>query len=168
MKSVNYLLLFKGNSSQGGYESSVRGFSEQKAARTAMTESCRKLAAGMGLRTGSDTFWDRYTTRTQTGIRLEWNGSWFQWEIVDAVPEDGDSAGPGVPSQNGPCEYTVTIEEHISQEFSIKAYDIFCAMDAAMQKYKQGELVVQPAAPTARLIMARDNKTGDLTEWKEF
>ena len=38
MNAVNYLLLFKGNSDKGGYESSVRGFIKLEAARSAMAE----------------------------------------------------------------------------------------------------------------------------------
>ena len=58
-------------------------------------------------------------------------------------------------------QYLVTIEEHISQEFSIQAEDI-------AQAYCRGQLVVQPSAPVARLMMARSEDTKEETEWKEF
>jgi len=64
--------------------------------------------------------------------------------------------------------YTVTIEEHITQEFSVEARDICYAAQTAVEQYSQGVLVVQPSAPNARLVMARDDETGEMTEWKEF
>jgi len=64
--------------------------------------------------------------------------------------------------------YTVTIEEHITQEFSVEARDICHAAQTAVERYNQGVLVVQPSAPNARLVMARDDETGEMTEWKEF
>lgn len=65
-------------------------------------------------------------------------------------------------------KYTVTIEEQIVQEFPVEAYDLSHALETAEAAYKQGELVVQPSAPTTRLIMARHNKTGKTTGWREF
>ena len=35
-------------------------------------------------------------------------------------------------------------------------------------EYKQGKFVILPSAPTTRLIMARHNKTGKTTGWREF
>ena len=64
--------------------------------------------------------------------------------------------------------YTVTMEEHIAQEFPVEAYDLSHALETAEAAYKQGELVVQPSAPATRLIMARYNKTGKTTGWREF
>ena len=65
-------------------------------------------------------------------------------------------------------QYLVIIEEHISQEFSIQAEDIAQAMDIAKEEYCRGQLVVQPSAPVARLMMARSEDTEEETEWKEF
>ena len=47
----------------------------------------------------------------------------------------------------------------------MEAYDLSHALETAEAAYKQGELVV---APTTRLIMARHNKTGKTTGWREF
>ncbi len=63
---------------------------------------------------------------------------------------------------------TVTIEEHITQEFSLEARDIFQAAQTAVERYNQGVLVVPPSTPNACLIMARDDESGEMTEWKEF
>ena len=57
-------------------------------------------------------------------------------------------------------KYTVTIEEQIVQEFPVEAYDLSHALETAEAAYKQ--------APTTRLIMARHNKTGKTTGWREF
>lgn len=168
MNTVNYLLLYEGNSNSGGYVSSVRGFIRLEAARSAMLKSYRRLAAAMGVPVGGKGPWNQYTIKGQDSLQLKKNCDWFQWKIVKAVPEDGDSAEVGESSWRGLTEYTVTIEEHIAQEFSISAYDIFHALESAEEKYKRGKLVVQPSTPNARLIMARDNETGEVTEWKEF
>jgi len=172
MSAVNYLLLFKGNSDKGGFESSVRGFSKLEAAQTAMAESHRTLASAMNIPIASNMSSDQYTTRTKNSIRLERYGNCFQWEIIKAVPEDGEldevSSDPEGKRYRGLSKYTVTIEEHIAQEFSVKAYDIFHAVQSAETEYRDGRFVVQPSVPNARLIMARDDETGETTEWKEF
>ena len=59
-------------------------------------------------------------------------------------------------------KYTVTIEEHIAQEFPVKAYDLSHALETAEAAYKQGKFVILPSAPITRLIMAtaqQDRKT---------
>lgn len=169
MNAVNYLLLFKGNSRKGGHESSVRGFIKLEAARSAMAESYREYAAALSIPICPKAFGDPYTTRTKDSIRLERCGDFFQWEIIQAAPEDGGPNGTAELNQrHGLKDYTVTIEEHVAQEFSVKARTLFDAIRSAEHEYKQGAIVVQPSVPNARLIMARDDKTGDMTEWKEF
>ncbi len=172
MNAVNYILLFKGNSDKGGFESCVRGFSKLEAAQAAMAESHKTLASALNIPVGPNAFSDQYTTRTKNSIRLERYGNCFQWEIIKAVPEDGEldevSSDPEGKRYRGLSKYTVTIEEHIAQEFSVKAYDIFHAVQSAETEYKKGRFVVQPSAPNARLLMARNDETGETTEWKEF
>lgn len=167
MNAVNYLLLFKGNSDKGGYESSVRGFIKLEAARSAMAESYRELAAVLNIPVSAHSFGNPYTAKTETSIRLERGSDSFQWEIIQAVPEDGGLDDTAKHNQKyGLKNYTITIEEHIAQEFAMKAHDIFDAMRSAEKEYKQGTLVVQPSKPNTSLIMARDDETGDVTEWK--
>jgi len=172
MNIVNYLLLFKGNSDEGGFEAKVRGFTKLEAAQAAMAEWYQKLLAALKIPVDTDIYNNPYTIKTKNSIRLERRGDLFQWEIIKAAPEDGefdDTASNSKGKQScGLSEYTVTIEEHIAQEFSVKAYDIFHAVRSAETEYKEGRLVVQPSTPNARLIMAQDEKTGDTTEWKEF
>lgn len=165
MNGVNYYLLFKGDSNKGGVESSVRGFIKLEAAQTAMVESYRKLAVALNIPVASNVSGNQYTTRTKNGIRLEHHSDHFQWEIARAVPEDG---GPDDRQPHRLTRYTVTIEEHIAQEFPVDACDLFHAVQSAETAYKQGVFAVQSATSNARLIMARDDETGETTEWKEF
>lgn len=168
MSTVQYLLLYKGYSSQGGYDSKVRSFAKLEAARSAMEKSYRKLAASMNIPLSAQTPSNRYTVRTKNSIRLERYGDSFQWEIIKAVPEDGPD-GTGESSRwHGLREYTVAIEEHIVKEFSVEAYDIFHALQSAEEQYEQGALMVRSSRPSAHLMMARDTVTGETTEWKEF
>lgn len=165
MDGVNYLLLFQGNSDKGGHEASVRGFTKPEAAHAAMVKAYGKLATALNIPVGSR---DRYTTKTENRLRLERYGGVFQWEIIEAVPEDGATSEPHRERRGAVGKYTVTIEEHIAQDFPVEGRDIFDALRSAEDAYKRGELVVQPAAPNARLIMARDAETSEVTEWKEF
>ncbi len=64
--------------------------------------------------------------------------------------------------------YTVTIEEHISGEFTVCADSPSEAEDVAKLKYGRGEFVVEPGTPTCRMMMVVDNETGLSTEWREF
>ena len=93
MSKVNYLLLFKGNSDKGGSEASVRGFTKLEAAQTAMSESYRGIAATMNIPVSSGKISNLYTVRTESSIRLERYGDVFRWEIIEAVPEDGEHCG---------------------------------------------------------------------------
>lgn len=68
----------------------------------------------------------------------------------------------------GKTKYTVTIEEHISESFSVEAHDIVHALDEAERQYAQGMLIVQPSIPLSRQIMARNDETGETTGWREF
>ncbi|WP_300607228.1 hypothetical protein [uncultured Oscillibacter sp.] len=168
MSTVQYLLLYKGYSSQGGYDSKVRGFAKLEAARCAMEKSYGKLAASMDIPSSAQTPSNRYTVRTKNSIQLERYGARFQWEIIKAVPEDGPDGTDESNQWHGLREYTVAIEEHIVKEFSVKAYDIFHALYSAKKQYEQGSLAMKSSRPNAHLMMARDTVTGETTEWKEF
>ena len=169
MSTVNYLLLYEGDSRQGGFESSVRGFAKLEAARAAMDEKYKKFAALLDIPVGPNAYNDPYTIRTKDSIRLERYGDRFKWEIIKAVAEDCRPDGAFAENEHyGLRKYTVTIEEHIAQSFPVEAYDIFFAVSSAERDYKQGSLIVQPSTPNARLIMACDDETGETTEWKEF
>jgi len=64
--------------------------------------------------------------------------------------------------------YTVTIEEHISGEFTVCADSLSEAEDAAKIKYSCDEFIVGSAPPTCRMMMVMDNETGVSSGWKEF
>lgn len=76
---------------------------------------------------------------------------------------------PKVNLEEKPMKFKVTIEEHISQAFEVEASSMEEAMQIAEQKYSDGEFVVDNCnAPTAQLMMAEDEVTGECTEWEEF
>lgn len=75
---------------------------------------------------------------------------------------------PKVNLEDKPMKFKITIEEHISQEFEVEAVDIGEAMEIAQQKYNDGEFVVEPNTPTAKLMMAEDEYGAECTEWEEF
>lgn len=166
--NINYLLFFSGDSNSGGQEASVRCFTKLEAAQAAMNESYRRYAAALNIPVGHTAICNQYTIKTETSIQLKRYGDYFQWKIINAVPEDDDPTGSPVEQQRGLTSYRVTIEEHIAQKFSVSAYDIFHAIESAQSAYKHGEFVVQPATPNARLIMAENTQTSEITEWKEF
>ena len=61
---------------------------------------------------------------------------------------------------------TVTIEEHISQDFEVEADTLEEAMEIAEDKYRSGEFVLENANVAARLMMADDGNKQ--TEWEEL
>ncbi len=168
MSTVNYLLLFQGYSNHGGHESKVRCFAKLEATRDAMEKAYRRLAASMDIPIMVRTPSNRYTVRMKNCIRLERNGEWFQWEIVEAIPEDEpDSIGEGGQGY-GLKKYTVVIADHIMHSFPVEAYNIFHALRIAEEQYERGSLMAKSSRLCARLMMARDVMTGETTEWKEF
>lgn len=95
MDSVNYILLYEGNSKQGGHEASVRSFARLKAARAAMDASYREFAGLLNIPISPKSFDDQYTVRTRDSISLKRYGDRFQWKIIKAVPEDAADAPSG-------------------------------------------------------------------------
>lgn len=69
---------------------------------------------------------------------------------------------------NSMRKFTVTIEEHIGQAFTVYASGLEDAIKIAGDSYNRGEFVVEPKTPTARLMMAVDDSSGMETEWKAF
>lgn len=65
-------------------------------------------------------------------------------------------------------KFKIVIEEHISQEFVVEAEDIETAMEIAAKKYENGEFVVDPSNPTAKLMCAENEDGTECTEWEEF
>lgn len=63
-------------------------------------------------------------------------------------------------------KFTIRIEEHISQTFEVAAEDIGKAMQIAEDKYRNGEIVLDNANVSARLMMAENDS--EATEWVEF
>lgn len=88
-------------------------------------------------------------------------------ELHDLLNQEEKKRNDGTPA-GGDGSFTVTIEEHISQDFHINADSVEEAMQKAEDAYNAGDLVVEPAPPTARLMQARNATTGEETEWTEF
>lgn len=63
-------------------------------------------------------------------------------------------------------KFTIRIEEHISQTFEVDAEDIGEALRIAEDKYRNGEIVLDNANVSARLMMAENDS--EATEWVEF
>ena len=61
---------------------------------------------------------------------------------------------------------TVTIEEHVVQDFDVEANTLEEAMEIAAQKYYDCEFVINSTDVTAKLMMADDGE--NCTEWEEF
>ena len=61
---------------------------------------------------------------------------------------------------------TVTIEEHISQEFEVEADTLEEAMEIAEDKYLSGEFVLENPCVTKKLMMAENDY--EATLWEEF
>ena len=61
---------------------------------------------------------------------------------------------------------TVTIEEHISQDFEVEADSLEEAMEIADDKYHSGEFVRDNANVTAKLMMAENDD--EIIPWEEF
>lgn len=162
MENVNYLLLYQSNTDKGGHEARVRGFAKLESAIAAMNTAYGSIAVELNLPPNDA----RYTIRTEKRIRLERYGDVFSWEIIDAVPEDSQLTTAG--HQSSLKQFTVTIEEHLSQDFPVRARDFFHAFQIVEEAYSNGKMVVGPSAPNIRLMMARDNETGEITQWKEF
>lgn len=112
-------------------------------------------------------FWEMFESGNFTGrlARIEIITSEM---CQEAVPKGNKPTASDDGQHDGLAKYTVTIEEHIAQEFPVEAHDLYQAMQTAEEQYHQGLLVVQSSTPNARLIMARDDETGHMTEWKEF
>lgn len=64
-------------------------------------------------------------------------------------------------------QYTVSIEEVVSQDFKIEADTIYEALEIAEQKYKNGEFVLSPGELISKQISAADGKD-NCVDWYEF
>lgn len=62
----------------------------------------------------------------------------------------------------------VTVEEHISGKFTVNARSVKAAMEMVEDGFNRGDMVIEPAPPTARMMMARDTATGETTKWVDF
>lgn len=64
--------------------------------------------------------------------------------------------------------FKITIEETISDTFTVEAETIEEAMEIAEKKYLEGEFLIHPQTPTCKQMMAECDEDGEVTEWVEF
>lgn len=64
--------------------------------------------------------------------------------------------------------YEVTIEEVISEKFTIYAPDIQSALEKAEEKYWNGDIVLEPGNVTGRRMMVTDVESVDMSDWTDF
>lgn len=64
-------------------------------------------------------------------------------------------------------KFIITIEELLSQEFEVEAKNAEDAMNAAEEKYRTGEFVLELGEVSFRQ-MAITEPDGEVTEWVEF
>ena len=65
-------------------------------------------------------------------------------------------------------EFEVYIEETCSQKFIVMAKDMEEAEEIAMEKYDEGEFVLEPGELVSKCMMTRDTETDEETNWCEF
>lgn len=64
--------------------------------------------------------------------------------------------------------YNFTIEETISDTFSIKAESLEEAYNKAISDYNSGEFVLTVGTCTSRHLQVQNPLTNECTEWEEF
>lgn len=64
-------------------------------------------------------------------------------------------------------KYTITIEETVAKDFEIEVDNAEEVYEAAEQKYKSGEFVLDPGECQFRQ-MAITKPVNECTEWREF
>lgn len=65
-------------------------------------------------------------------------------------------------------KYKITIEEIISQEFYIEASDINEAKNIAIERYKNGEIILENAHLIDKKIDVSNELNDELIEWESF
>lgn len=64
--------------------------------------------------------------------------------------------------------FEITIEEMVSQTFLVEAQDDNEAMLVAIEKYKNGDLILEPGNLVCKQMEIHDIKNDTYTEWFEF
>lgn len=65
-------------------------------------------------------------------------------------------------------KFKVIIEETISQEFEVEAEDFENAEEIAIEKYDNGEFVLEPGEVSYKQMSVCDEDTQEQTNWFEF
>lgn len=65
-------------------------------------------------------------------------------------------------------KYIITIEEMVSQGFTVDAANMEEAMELAEQKYNNGEFILSPGNLVAKQMSGQCLETNETTDWVEF
>lgn len=69
---------------------------------------------------------------------------------------------------SGKKTFIVTIEETVDQDFEVEAVDMEEAEEIAIEKYNNGEFVLEPGNLTDKMISVRDPETDESTSFNSF
>lgn len=70
--------------------------------------------------------------------------------------------------KTGPRTFEVTIEETVDETFEVEANSMEEAEEIAIEKYNDGEFVLEPGNLTGKMMMVRDPETDEETSWFDF
>ena len=65
-------------------------------------------------------------------------------------------------------KYIITIEEMVSQDFTVDAANMEEAMELAEQKYNTGEFILSPGNLVTKQMSGQCLETKEATDWVEF
>lgn len=65
-------------------------------------------------------------------------------------------------------KYIITIEEMVSQAFTVDAANMEEAMELAEQKYNNSEFILSPGNLVAKQMSGHCLETDEATDWVEF
>lgn len=78
------------------------------------------------------------------------------------------SLNKGEATEGGLRTFEVSIEETVSQTFEVEAHDMEEAEEIAIEKYDDGEFVLEPGELQMKQMMVHDPETDEYTSWNEF
>ncbi len=62
-------------------------------------------------------------------------------------------------------KYVITIEETVSKNYEVSAINEEEALKTAVEKYRNGEFVLDPGEVTFRQMAIHNSETGDISDW---
>lgn len=65
-------------------------------------------------------------------------------------------------------KFIATIEEMVSQDFTIEAKSLKEARALAIKRYRDGDIVLEPGNCYFKQIMVKDDKDNEISDWTQF